>query len=151
MRINYNVLKIEEIDQFKPLWERLREMHAEKSIHFEQRFRMFTFDVRKKVLLDAEKLYLLMVKDDEKPIGYCISTVNGTEGDIESLYLEKAYRKFGIGNELMTQSIDWLKRNNLESISVTVAAGNEDVLDFYRRFGFEISTLKLKMTERMDL
>ena len=151
MNIVYEVLKSEEIDLIKPLWERLRNMHAEKSEHFEGNFRKFTFDFRKAGLLNAEKLNLLIVKDADEPVGYCISTVSKTEGDIESLFLEKAYRKYGIGNELMKRSIEWIKRNNPESISVTVAAGNEDVLDFYRRFGFEVSTLKLKMPERMDL
>ncbi|HOO31850.1 MAG TPA: GNAT family N-acetyltransferase [Thermotogota bacterium] len=151
MDINYTVLERETIDSFKPLWEKLRDMHAEKSKHFENHFRTFTFEVRTDALLKAEKLNLLMARDGEQPIGYCIATVEGKKGDIESLYLEKEYRKYGIGNELMKRSIEWIKANNPEEISVTVAAGNEEVLDFYRRFGFEISTLKLKMTERMDL
>jgi ribosomal protein S18 acetylase RimI-like enzyme len=151
MTINYEVLKREKINLIKPLWERLRDMHAKKSEHFEGKFKKFTFDFRKEELLKAEKLNLLIVKDVDKLVGYCISTVDKTEGDIESLFLEKKYREYGIGNELMKKSIEWIKSNNPESISVTVAAGNEGVLDFYRRFGFEVSTLKLKMPERMDL
>jgi len=151
MTIDYVVLKKEEMDSLKSLWEELRTMHAEKSIHFENWFRRFTFEYRKAELTEAEDVNLLAVRDAEEPIGYCISTFNRGEGNIESLYIKEAYRKFGIGNELMKRSLEWIDEHHPDSVFVTVAAGNEAVLDFYRKFGFEISTLKLKMTEKTDL
>ncbi len=139
------VLQKEQMDSIKPLWEALNEHHEAKSIHFKKRFQNFSFENRKEALLNKEKLYILTAKDKEKLIGYCISAKTDQEGEIESLYVEPEYRKSGIGKQFMRDSIYWLEKENVDEIFIKVAAGNEQVVDFYRNYGFEISTLKLKM------
>ncbi len=36
----------------------------------------------------------------------------------------------------MSLALEWLEQQNCETIRVSIAEGNEDVLDFYRSFGF---------------
>lgn len=139
------VLEKEQIDTIKPLWEALNKHHEAQSVHFKQRFQHFSFETRKGALLSKEKLYILTAKDKGKLIGYCIAGKTDHEGEIESLYVESDYRKSGIGKQFIRDSIKWLENQNVDEIILKVAAGNEQVVDFYRTFGFEISTLKLKM------
>lgn len=139
------VLEKEQIDTIKPLWEALNKHHESQSVHFKQRFQQFSFETRKGALLSKEKFYILTARDKGKLIGYCISSKTDKEGEVESLYVEPNYRKSGIGKQFIRDSIKWLEHQNVDEIILKVAAGNEQVVDFYRTFGFEISTLKLKM------
>ena len=139
------ILEKKQIDVIKPLWEALNKHHERQSIHFKKRFQQFSFETRKGALLSKEKLYILTAKDKGKLIGYCISSKTGQEGEIESLFVDPVYRKSGIGRQFIKDSIKWLENQNLDEIILKVAAGNEQAVDFYRTFGFEISTLKLKM------
>ena len=42
------------------------------------------------------------------PIGYCVTTAQGREGEIESIYVADAYRNQEIGTALMRNAIAWL-------------------------------------------
>src|SRR6056297_377292 len=119
------ILEKKQIDVIKPLWEALNKHHERKSIHFKKRFQQFTFETRKTVLLNKEKLFLLTAKNYEKLIGYCISSKTVKEGEIESLFVEPQYRKTGIGKQFIRKSINWLENENVEEIVLKVAAGNE--------------------------
>jgi len=66
--------------------------------------------------------------------GYCIASLDGYEGEIDSIYVKKERRKSGIGATLMKECLEWLKKNGSERIKVVVAYGNEDVFDFYKKF-----------------
>lgn len=142
--ITLEILAKDKIDLLKPLWEKLRDYHQQHSIHFADRFKAFNFETRIEGLLKKDGLHLLVAKKGASLIGYCISSIDQNEGDIESLYLKPEFRKLGAGNVLISESMKWLKGQGVDSISVTVAAGNESVLDFYRSHGFELSTLKMK-------
>jgi len=142
--ITLEILEEEQLDLLKPLWEQLRDYHQKHSIHFADRFKVFTFETRKEGLLKKEALYLLVAKKGTSFIGYCISSIDENEGNIESLYLKPYFRKAGIGKRLFLESMKWLESKGVDSISVTVAAGNEPVLEFYRHYGFEVSTFKMK-------
>jgi len=143
--IAIEVLDKEQIDAIKPLWESLNKHHENRSIHFKKRFQQFSFETRKTAFLNKEEIYILIAKDKEKLIGYCISGKTHQQGEIESLFVESTYRNVGIGKQFIRDAIKWLENQNVDEIILKVAAGNEQVVDFYRNFGFEISTLKLKM------
>ncbi|SHH60132.1 Acetyltransferase (GNAT) family protein [Caloranaerobacter azorensis DSM 13643] len=88
-----------------------------------------------------------IARDVEKNvnIGYCISTINDRNiGEIESLYIEPDYRKLGIGNEFMRNALDWMDLNNVKSICIGVSVGNEEVLSFYKKYGFFPKTIILE-------
>lgn len=144
-KIIIEVLEKERIDVVKPLWEALNEHHKAQSVHFKKRFQQFSFEYRKDALLNKEKLLILTAKDEENLIGYCITGKTDHEGEIESIYVEPEYRKKGVGKQFISDSIKWLVNENVDEINLKVAAGNEQVVDFYRDFGFEISTITLKM------
>lgn len=138
------------IDEIRELWERLNMLHADKSPYFKNHYLNFTYQSRKKALLScAEKGLLLIViaYNDDAKVGYCVASVDNGVGEIDSVYVRPDYRKAYIGKTLIETSLDWIKSNGAEKITVKVAFGNEEVFGFYSKFGFAPRFTELHMTE----
>ncbi|WP_408634775.1 GNAT family N-acetyltransferase [Paenibacillus zanthoxyli] len=60
----------------------------------------------------------------------------GNRGELDSIFVLQDYRGYGIGQELMTLSLDWLKTNSAKTIAISVLFGNDEALPFYEKFGF---------------
>lgn len=132
---------IELLDFVQPLWEKLNKHHEANANYFQNSFKNLKFEVRKnKFLSDTNlKVKIDLIKDIEKDlnIGYCICTVNKElVGEIDSLFVEKEYRQYGFGDKLMNRALDWLNSKQVKTKIIGVAEGNEDVLEFYKRYGF---------------
>lgn len=129
------------LESVKPLWEKLNEHHKNNSTDFSEVYEAFTFEDRSKKFYSNEisNVNIDLVKDvkEGRYIGYCISTISkGFVGEIDSLYIDDDYRSLGIGDSLMERAIQWLDNNNVKKKIIGVAAGNEKVLEFYKRHGF---------------
>jgi ribosomal protein S18 acetylase RimI-like enzyme len=142
MNIKYTESGTEMLDLVQTLWEKLNTHHQIHSRHFSKHFKEISFLKRKQSLLEkaaSGALHIGLASDMDKKayVGYCISTVsrNG-DGEIESIYVEPEYRRQGIGETLMQKALSWMKGRNAESKVLGVVAGNEEVFDFYSRFGF---------------
>jgi diamine N-acetyltransferase len=129
------------LEYVQPLWEKLNRHHQANSKYFSDKFKNLTFDLRKRKLMNDinTELRVDLVKDSENHtfVGYCISTVTiDSVGEMDSLYIEPEYRKFGIGNKLMSRFLEWLDSKNVKTKIIVVAEGNEEVFDFYKKYGF---------------
>ena len=132
---------IELLDFVQPLWEKLNKHHKVNSNYFQSRFINLKFEVRKNKFVNNNNLKVKvdLIKDIDKDlyVGYCISTVNKElVGEIDSLFIEKEYRKYGLGDKLMNRTLDWLNINQVKTKIIGVVEGNENVLEFYKRYGF---------------
>ena len=130
------------LDRIHPLWEQLNRHHQSISTYFADGFTSFSFETRKSYLLEEAKKGALRVDiaiddDTDRDIGYCVSTAipNG-KGELESIFVENAYRQLGIGKELIRHAMDWINGFDLDEIVVEVAYGNEEAFEFYAGFGF---------------
>jgi diamine N-acetyltransferase len=83
-------------------------------------------------------------------IGYCVATVDNGTGEIDSIYLEEASRKHGIGALLLNNGVDWLKEKGCETIVLGVAEGHEIVFDFYKKYGFYPRKTLLQLKSNTD-
>ena len=139
---------IELLDLTKPLWEKLNNHHRENSNNFSHNYESLTFELRKEKFCNKDlKVNIDLVKDlnRETYIGYCISTINSDlVGEVDSLYLEKECRGQGIGEELMERALIYLNDNNSKKKIIGVAEGNEEVLNFYKKFKFYKRTIILE-------
>ncbi len=126
----------DQIGSVKKLWEELNAHHSTQSSHFKDLFSRLSFEKRMNNLIMRDRFVAYVAENNNEPIGYCIATVNSGNGEIDSLFVNKAYRKKGLGKELVSLALHWLGEQNCETILVYIAEGNENVLDFYRRFGF---------------
>jgi ribosomal protein S18 acetylase RimI-like enzyme len=70
-------------------------------------------------------------------VGYCVSTVDrALVGEVESIFVDAGCRGLGIGDRLMRRALAWMDRQGAQAKKVGVAAGNEEAIAFYRRYGF---------------
>ncbi len=126
----------DEINSIRTLWEKLNAHHLLRSTHFKDHFSKFTFENRMESLEKRDCLIGYVAEDNGESIGYCIATVNGRMGEIDSIFVDERHRGKGVGEELMSLALKWLEEQECETIKVSIAEGNENVLGFYRRFGF---------------
>ena len=149
--MNYSIrtIKREELDILRPLWEKLNLMHLRESRHFRYFYESFTFDERFRSFRekkDGDILIEGVFRDDGKVLGYCISTVDGSRGELDSLYLDEECRGQGLGSTLVENSIHWLRERKCSRIVVAVADGHESVFPFYEKHGLfpRLTWLQLK-------
>jgi len=143
------VINKSQIQKIKLLWEKLNVMHLNDSHYFKDHYKNFTFDTRCRKFNDIsnDNIRIEIVEDNKTPVGYCISTIEKKVGEIDSLFIEEEYRKYGFGKQLIENSIKWLNQNNCKKILVAVAEGHESVFDYYKKFGFYPRMTYLQLRE----
>lgn len=139
----------EDIAAIEPLWEKLNALHLQKSVHFKDKYRKWTFrdrmlSLQGKIENGKVKLDLLFDEDAQKYTGYCLSTIADGKGVVESIFIESAYRKHGFGGMLMQNALDWFSENGVSEIGADVAYDNREALPFYQRYGLFVSAYLLK-------
>jgi diamine N-acetyltransferase len=140
--VAYRTTGFSEIHLIRPLWEQLNEHHHQRASDFRSHYERWTFNDRKRYfsrLDETGKLRLDLAADTEtgKDIGYCICSVSAeNDGEVESLFIEPAYRSEGIGTALVTRGLAWMESLGTVQKRVSVGCGNEDACAFYRKFGF---------------
>lgn len=157
MEVIYIEANEQSIELIGPLWEQLNEQHRLSSPHFKSHYETFIFEKRKKDLLDKAKnglMHIVLAKDTDggRYIGYSISTLSMDSdlaaGEVDSIFVEKAYRSHGIGDLLMKKSLKWMEGQGASVIRVSVAAGNEAVWPFYERYGFYPRSTMLEQVKK---
>jgi len=146
------------VDLIEPLWDALKDHHQQRTTDYHEYYQQNTFAKRKAELLSKDRLAIFVAYDQQKPIGFCVvSAVDETHihpdkpllsellGELDSLYLEQAYREHGLGMSLAVKGIEWLKDINVRSIRLSVGQGNERVISFYRKLGFRERSITMQL------
>ncbi len=134
----------------KPLWEKLNDHHHKQKSDFQEHYENFTFPQRAEALLKKSldgdmHIGLVEEKKSRLLVAYCITTTSqDKEGEIDSIYVEEEYRSQGIGDELMKRSLKWMADRGVKKKTVRVAAGNQDAMSFYERYGFRPRSITLE-------
>ena len=136
----------DQIDTIKALWDALNAHHLLMSRDFKPFYKSFTFEKGIETLRKRDRLIIYVAYEGNEPIGYCIASVDDMVGEIDSIYIQKQYRRAGIGSELITQTLQWFEDQECETICVGIAQGNETALDFYRKFSFVERTIFMQRT-----
>lgn len=146
--ISYSVIDIIDIKKIEPMWKKLINYLETQSVENKEEFHNKRFEDRMAPVLrkiESGKYRLLIVSDSNLDIGYCLSTitVDGV-GEVDSIYVDNDYRKKGIGEYLMEDALQFFDRNNTRKDILSVSEGNEDVMKFYRKFGYHTRYYVLK-------
>lgn len=142
MTIDYTTGDAQYLDLVGPLWLRLQAHHVAVGREFSAAMRQATWDERKAGLLKKTaggRLWVDLARDAEAGsyVGYCLTSLTPEgKGEIESLFVEADYRRRGIGDCLMRRALRFLDECGATRRTLGVAAGNEGVFGFYRRYGF---------------
>jgi diamine N-acetyltransferase len=140
--VAYRTAGFHEIDCIHPLWEQLNEYHHARASCFKSHYEKMTFEDRRscfRKLHETGQLRLDLAADSQNGncIGYCVSSVSEDKtGEVESLFVDAAYRSAGIGTALVTRSLAWMDSLGVVRKRVSVGDGNEAAWAFYRKFGF---------------
>lgn len=148
MGIVIKTLSISELDRIAPLWEGLRLRHLERSANFKAHFERQTFSERsqKFCALPPDCVHIGAAEDESGALaGYCICSVQGSSGELDSIFVEEQYRGQELGYRLARDGIDWLESKGCRHIDVMVAEGNEDVFPFYEKLGFRVRATVLRI------
>jgi ribosomal protein S18 acetylase RimI-like enzyme len=131
---------VELLEWIGPLWLELRDHHALVSAYFNDEIAQMTFAQRMEQLegkAEAGELRVDVARIGEARVGYCVSSIDRSKrGEIDSLFVRAEARGRGIGGELMRRAMDWLDEHSAVDKRLAVAAGNEEVMGFYRKYGF---------------
>lgn len=111
-----------------------------------------------------EKFYLdVLEHNDLARLAYCNDVVAGAvccrldkmeekkQMYIMTLGCLAAYRRLGIGSVLLDFVFQLCRqRRDVEAICLHVQVSNDEALDFYRKFGFEVTETKKKYYKRIE-
>jgi ribosomal protein S18 acetylase RimI-like enzyme len=135
------------------LWDKLNDHHMRTSTHFEAYYGIFSFEQRMEKFEDPDlrvRIDIALIDDDlsRRPknlmIGYSLSSVTKrAEGELDSLFVDREFRRMGIGTSLAKRAFAWMDKEGALSKSLSVVYGNEEVLPFYRKFRFYPSRMEL--------
>ncbi len=140
MHYCYKRISLGQLDMIRPLWEELNRIHIADARYFKDYYENYTFEERcKKFKNLAEEdifIQIIIIQEDNRPVGFCISTRGKEAGEISALFVEGKHRKQGHGGCLLQNGLKWLKEKGLKRIVIPVAEGHESVFGYYRKFGF---------------
>ncbi|HNY16506.1 MAG TPA: GNAT family N-acetyltransferase [Treponemataceae bacterium] len=133
----------------KTLWEELNRIHLRDSVNFKDHYSAFTFEKRMETLLacNDSNLKITVAFSGPTALGYCISTIAGMDGEVDSLCLHESIRGEGIGKELVQGQVAWMKARGCRRIRVSVSHGHDSVLGFYRKLGFKERLMVLELKD----
>ncbi len=87
---------------------------------------------------------VLVVENNKKIIGYLCGGISkrefyrgkGVYVELENMFIEKEFRRSGIGARLGKKFIKWCQNKKPNRISVKVSAQNKEAKKFYEKMGF---------------
>jgi len=99
--------------------------------------------------IDNNKTNLLIAVENSNIIGYIFTKIIEVESEkksakIDALYIEEDYRNKGIATKLIEKSINWIKDNSIDNITINVMYQNEVAKKLYYKLGFENYSITLK-------
>lgn len=91
---------------------------------------------------DPDSIRLVRVAGSERPIAFARVTIDRrdgepTVGDVAMIGVRPAWRRRGLGRELLRWSVGWLRTHGAARIELAVEAANEGAAALYREHGFE--------------
>lgn len=149
MNISLVEKDINEIQLIKPLWEKLNLIHFNKSVYFKSKYEKFKFEKRMESINRISengtvKLDVILDNDTMEYVGYCLSLIEDNIGEIESIFIEKQYRGYKLGDKLMINALNWFESNSITNVQINVVYANDEVIPFYERYGFYVGNYILK-------
>jgi nicotinamidase-related amidase/GNAT superfamily N-acetyltransferase len=139
VNIIYSEKDEKDLDLIGDLWVKLIRFHTELSPYFTEEYSNKSFFDRKKELLEKSEngiLKIFIAEDKRIIIGYCICTIKAGAGEIDSIFVEKEYRKHNIGDEFLIKAEELFENNSVNKQILSVYAGNEAVIKFYNRHNY---------------
>jgi ribosomal protein S18 acetylase RimI-like enzyme len=87
--------------------------------------------------------HVIVAERDGSPVGYLSLHVDGANARVGLVGVDAAWRRHGIGRELLTGAIAWLSSRGVERLSVVTPGRNVAAQALYQSMGFRTSDVQL--------
>lgn len=134
------------INEIQALWEMNLTYHVQSSTHFGAQYKDLSFSKRMEVLNDfsEDALHITLALFDNHKVGYCLSTLKNSTGELLSMHVHEKHRGKGIGKDLVKDHLKWFNDNQCTTIGVHVDCSNANTIAFYSKLGFYPNTMYLQ-------
>ncbi len=88
------------------------------------------------VSMQIDRQQIIVYKDGNKVIGYCVFMTAADEGEILRIAVIPNARKRGIGRKLLDSAVKIMKSRGASEIFLEVRASNKDAISLYEKYGF---------------
>ena len=96
--------------------------------------------------MKSKKHYWIVAEDKKEIIGFGQSWIKKKDtGITESVYVDRKYRKSGVGEKIMKDMIKWLKKQKLKYIESSVYLKNTPSIKLHKKLGFKPLLLKMRL------
>lgn len=140
-------ISYDEIEVIRALWEKNRLYHENISEYFKEIYSNIDFE--KKIgafsKLNKNMIKITIAEDNDKCIGYCISTIDDEKGELQTFHIDKDSRGNGVGKEIGLRHINWMKEMKCSQIGVNVSPENINTIEFYKKIGFLPNSLYMQL------
>lgn len=89
-----------------------------------------------------------VAEENGRVLGYMGMYVVEDQGFVSNLAVDPGARRRGIASALLSEQIEYAKRNAMTELMLEVRASNADAIRLYERFGFIRSGLRPRYYER---
>jgi len=90
------------------------------------------------VMLNKNPDLCLIAKIDEKVIGVVMGGFDGRRGYVHHLAIDPEYQRKGYGRSLMDELTERFQKKRVHKVHLFIEKHNKDVINFYRKLGWEI-------------
>ena len=135
------------INEFKTLWMiHMEHIRSIQNFPTPKLTEEIFHESLKKFISKHEDTKLFVAKDGNTLIGFLQAGMlrRNKYGFISDLHVTEEYRNLGIGSKLLENSISWYDKNGIDEVDIEVTGGNEEVIDFYKKYKFEPESYILK-------
>ena len=94
--------------------------------------------------------YILIYKNDVEILGFIHYEVMYETVNILNIIVNPEYRRMKIGTYLMNNMLSSLCNKNIENIMLEVNANNQNAINLYKKFNFEIINIRKKYYNSED-
>jgi ribosomal protein S18 acetylase RimI-like enzyme len=98
-------------------------------------------EIAKKLTRDPD--LFLVAEDENRIVGAVLGGFDGRRGMVYHLAVAAAQRQRGLGSALMAELESRLKAKGCRKYYLLVTYDNTDVVDFYRRLGWEVMPVQM--------
>jgi ribosomal protein S18 acetylase RimI-like enzyme len=102
--------------------------------------------------INGENNIIFVAEVESKIVGYSLGWVSqpwayrGKRGYICDCFVEKSYRRHGIGKALIETTLNWFIKKGVECIEADVYSANIPSLRLFKKLGFEEVFKRLRLT-----
>lgn len=136
----------DDLQEISSLWRGLARYHEPQSKYFKLApgaRRKFTSYVRRS--MKRKDVSVFVAQKNSKLVGYLIAKIKEEKpvfklrkrGTITDLFVEKGYRRQGIGRKLVKKALAWFRNRNLQFVEISVYVKNISGKIAWKRMGFE--------------